>query len=54
MAKILLVDDDDEYRSSLAQKLGARGYNTVDVGDPEEGIRIARNDLEIEVIVIEA
>jgi len=53
MARILLVDDDDDFRTSLAQRLGLRGYDVVDVGDPEEAIRIARNDLDIEVIVLD-
>jgi len=53
MAKILLVDDDDGFRTSLAQRLDLRGYHTIDVGDPEEAIRIARNDLEIEVILLD-
>ncbi len=53
MPKILLVDDDDNFRTSLAQRLKLRGYDTTDVGDPEEAIRIARNDLEIEVIVLD-
>ena len=50
MRKILLVDDDDDFRTSLAQRLKLRGFDTTDVGDPEEAIRIARNDLEIEVM----
>ena len=53
MPKILLVDDDDDFRTSLAQRLKLRGYDTTDVGDPEQAIRIARNDLDIEVIVLD-
>lgn len=53
MAKILLVDDDDKFRSSLAQRLALRGYETIDVNNGEEAIKIARNDLEIEVIVLD-
>jgi len=53
MPKILLVDDDDDFRGSLAQRLTLRGYDTTDVGNPEEAIRIARNDLDIEVILLD-
>jgi sodium-dependent dicarboxylate transporter 2/3/5 len=53
MPKILLVDDDDKFRSSLARRLSLRGYDVIDVDNGEEAIRIARNDLEIEVIVLD-
>jgi len=53
MAKILLVDDDDRFRSPLAQRLRMRGYDIIDVDNGEEAIRIARNDLDIEVIVLD-
>lgn len=53
MSKILLVDDDDKFRSSLAQRLSLRGYDVIDVDDGEKALRIARNDLDIEVIVLD-
>jgi sodium-dependent dicarboxylate transporter 2/3/5 len=53
MSKILLVDDDDKFRSSLAQRLRLRGYDVIDVDDGEKALRIARNDLDIEVIVLD-
>jgi sodium-dependent dicarboxylate transporter 2/3/5 len=53
MPKILLVDDDDKFRGSLARRLSLRGYEVIDVDNGEEAIRLARNDLEIEVIVLD-
>jgi len=53
MARVLLVDDEDRFRSSLAQRLRLRGYDTVDVGSGDEGLRRARTDAEIDVIVLD-
>ena len=35
MPKVLLVDDEDQFRSSLSQRLKLRGYETVDVNNGE-------------------
>ncbi len=40
--RILIVDDEDRFRTSLAERLSLRGYQVLDTGDGEEGIRIAR------------
>jgi sodium-dependent dicarboxylate transporter 2/3/5 len=53
MPKLLLVDDNDGFRSTLAKRLRLRGYEVLDTGTGEEAIRVARNDLEIEVIVLD-
>jgi len=41
-ARVLLVDDEERYRTSLARRLGMRGYHVSDVGDGGEAIRVAR------------
>ncbi|MFH1755878.1 MAG: SLC13 family permease [Candidatus Latescibacterota bacterium] len=41
-AKILLVDDEERFRTSLAQRLKMRGYDVHDVGDGQEAIRKVR------------
>ena len=50
--RILVVDDEQQIVELLREVLTLRGYDTTEVGDPEEAIRIARNDLEIEVIAV--
>jgi sodium-dependent dicarboxylate transporter 2/3/5 len=41
-AKIILVDDEERFRMSLAQRLKMRGYDVYDVGDGQEAIRKVR------------
>ncbi|HUV14754.1 MAG TPA: SLC13 family permease, partial [Acidobacteriota bacterium] len=53
MAKILLVDDENRFRVALARRLRLRGYDTIDLDNGEEAIQVARNDLELEVIVLD-
>ena len=40
--KILMVDDDAELASIIALKLDAEGFNIKTVGDPQEGLAIAK------------
>jgi len=53
MSKILLVDDEDRFRSSLAQRLRARGYEVVDVDNGGAAIREIRKDSEIDIAVLD-
>jgi len=53
MPKILLVDDEERFRTSLAGRLRLRGYETLDLGDGEEAIRAIRGDAEIDVVVLD-
>ncbi len=40
--QVLLIDDEDRFRTSLAKRLTLRGYDIDHVGDPEEAIRRVR------------
>jgi len=40
--KIVMVDDEDRFRTSLAERLRLRGYRIWDVADGEEAIRLCR------------
>lgn len=40
--KVVMVDDEDRFRSSLARRLRMRGYQVWDVADGEEAIRLCR------------
>jgi len=39
---VLLVDDDETFRTRLARALGSRGYEVLVAADGEEALRIAR------------
>ncbi|MCG6987889.1 MAG: anion permease [Gemmatimonadetes bacterium] len=53
MSKILFVDDEERFRTSLAKRLRARGYDVVDVGSGEEAIRRVRQDGDIDIAVLD-
>jgi sodium-dependent dicarboxylate transporter 2/3/5 len=40
--KVLLVDDEERFRSNLARRLEMRGFRVEDVGDGEEAVRAVR------------
>lgn len=40
--RVLLVDDEDRFRASLARRLSVRGYEVHDVGTGEEAVRRVR------------
>jgi len=42
--KVLLIDDEDRFRTSLAERLRLRGFSVREVGDPEDGIRMMRSE----------
>ncbi len=53
MSKILLVDDEERFRTSLAKRLQARGYDVVDVDNGEEAVRRVRLDADINIAVLD-
>ncbi len=53
MSKILLVDDEERFRSSLARRLQARGYEVVDVDSGEEAVKRVRLERDIDIAVLD-
>lgn len=53
MAKVLLVDDEDRFRTNLAKRLRTRGYDVVDVSNGIDAVKAARADNSIEVAVLD-
>ncbi|MEW5924392.1 MAG: response regulator, partial [Candidatus Zixiibacteriota bacterium] len=53
MPKILLVDDENKFRESLAKRLSMRGYETVDVDNGESAIKLIRADNDIDVVLLD-
>lgn len=53
MSRVLFVDDEERFRTSLARRLRARGYDVVDVADGEEAVRRVRQDAQIDIAVLD-
>jgi len=53
MSKVLLVDDEERFRTSLANRLRSRGYDVVDVGNGEDAVKQVRLDSEIEIAILD-
>jgi solute carrier family 13 (sodium-dependent dicarboxylate transporter), member 2/3/5 len=53
MSKVLFVDDEERFRTSLAKRLRARGYDVVDVDNGEEAVRTLRRDGDIDIAVLD-
>jgi sodium-dependent dicarboxylate transporter 2/3/5 len=53
MPKILIVDDEERFRESLARRLKMRGYETLAVGDGEAGVKLTRSDRDVDVVVLD-
>ncbi len=53
MPKVLIVDDEDRFRMSLARRLKMRGYETLDVNNGQDGIKLIRSTPEIDVVVLD-
>lgn len=43
MARIIIIDDEDNFRSALSQTLAALGHFVVEAGDGDEGLALVRN-----------
>ncbi|MFH1764303.1 MAG: SLC13 family permease [Gemmatimonadota bacterium] len=53
MAKILLVDDEDRFRTSLARRLRARGWDVVDVDNGVDAIKSVRAERDIDIAILD-
>ena len=53
MPRILLVDDEESFRTSLEQRLTLRGYEVTGVGTGQEAVKAARSDPDLEVVVLD-
>lgn len=53
MPKVLIVDDDDKFRTSLAKHLTLHGFETIELTDGEDAIRLVRADSDIDIILLE-
>ncbi|MFH1921802.1 MAG: SLC13 family permease [Planctomycetota bacterium] len=50
--KILLVDDEDQFRTALSKQLSVRGFQVLDVSNGEDAIKIVRHE-NLEVVILD-
>ena len=50
--KVLLIDDEDRFRESLAKQLSLRGFDILDASNGEDAIKIVRHD-NPEVVILD-
>lgn len=50
--KILLVDDEDQFRRALARQLSVRGFTVLDVAGGEDAIKVVRHE-NPEVVILD-
>lgn len=53
MPKVLLVDDEEQFRTSLARRLSLRGYQTCESTSGVEAIKAIRADHDIDVVILD-
>ncbi len=53
MSKVLLIDDEDKFRTNLAKRLNLHGYETVDLDSGTEAVKLVRSDSDIDVVILD-
>ena len=53
MPKLLIVDDENEFRKSLVNRLNLRGFDNIDVDNGEDAVKLIRSDSEIDVVILD-
>ncbi len=53
MPKILLVDDEEQFRTSIVKRLNLRNYETIDVNNGDDAIKLVRSDSDIDVVILD-
>jgi sodium-dependent dicarboxylate transporter 2/3/5 len=53
MPKVLLVDDEETFRTPLARRLRLRGIETVDTDNGDDAVKLIRSDSDIDVVLLD-
>ena len=53
MSRLLIVDDEETFRTNLAARLKKRGYDTTVVTNGEDAIKAVRADPDIDVVLLD-
>ena len=51
--KVLLADDEDQFRQALAERLAMRGFIVLQAATGDDAVRMVRADREIDVVVLD-
>jgi DNA-binding NtrC family response regulator len=49
---VLLVDDEENFRTAVARQLTVRGYNVYEAGTGEQGVAIAR-EATLDIVILD-
>lgn len=53
MSRILIIDDEDKFRESLASRLNLRGFETVTLSSGSDAVKIVRANEDIDVVILD-
>lgn len=53
MPRILFIDDEDQFRESLAKRLNMRGYETITLSSGVDAVKTVRMDEDIDVVILD-
>ena len=53
MSKVLLIDDEEQFRTSLARRLSMRGFASRELDSGADALKVVRGDPEIDVIILD-
>ncbi len=53
MPKVLIIDDEDNFRESLSRRLKMRGYENMTLADGRQAVKKVRGDNEIDVVILD-
>jgi len=53
MSKVLIVDDEEKFRTSIAQRLTLRDIENINTDNGEDAIKLIRSDFDIDVVLLD-
>ena len=51
--RVLVTDDEEGFRRSLAERLTLRGFDVIEAASGEEALRMARTDRDLDVVLLD-
>lgn len=52
-SRILIVDDDPDFRAALAARLATRGFHVQEAADAASGVRALRGDRDLDAVILD-
>lgn len=53
MSKVLIIDDEDQFRESLSERLKLRGYDNITLNGGRDAVKTVRANTEIDVVILD-